>query len=61
MDMTLLTIILTLTPVVTWGWSIALFGGRPSAIEIAGGVATLGGVLLVTASRGGLLGRRPTW
>ena len=55
MDMTLLTIILTLTPVVTWGWSIALFGGRPSAVEVAGGVATLGGVLLVTASRGGLL------
>ena len=59
MDMTLLTIILTLTPVVTWGWSIALFGGRPSAIEIAGGIATLGGVLLVTASRGGLIGDGP--
>ena len=59
MDMTLLTIILTLTPVVTWGWSIALFGGRPSAIEVAGGIATLGGVLLVTASRGGLLRGRP--
>ena len=59
MDMTLLTIILTLTPVVTWGWSMVLFGGRPSAIEIAGGIATLGGVLLVTASRGGLLGHRP--
>ncbi len=59
MDMTLLTIILTLTPVVTWGWSIALFGGRPSAVEVAGGIATLGGVLLVTASRGGLLRGRP--
>jgi O-acetylserine/cysteine efflux transporter len=59
MDMTLLTIILTLTPVVTWAWSIVLFGGRPSAIEVAGGIATLGGVLLVTASRGGLLGRKP--
>ena len=56
MDMTLLTIVLTLTPVVTWAWSIVLFGGRPSAVEIAGGLATLGGVLLVTASRGGLLG-----
>ena len=60
MDMTLLTILLTLTPVVTWVWSIALFGGRPSAIEIAGGIATLGGVLLVTASRGGLLGGAPS-
>lgn len=56
MDMSLLTIILTLTPVVTWVWSIALFGGRPSAVEIAGGIATLGGVLIVTASRAGLLG-----
>lgn len=56
MDMSLLTIILTLTPVVTWVWSIALFGGRPSGIEVAGGIATLGGVLIVTASRAGLLG-----
>ena len=56
LDMSLLTIILTLTPVVTWLWSIMLFGGRPTAVEIAGGVATLAGVLLVTASRAGLLG-----
>ena len=56
LDMSFLTIILTLTPVVTWLWSIALFGGRPTAIEIAGGVATLAGVLLVTACRAGLLG-----
>jgi len=59
MDMTLLTVLLTLTPVVTWVWSIALFGGRPSATEIAGGIATLGGVLLVTASRGDVLGGGP--
>ena len=60
MDMSLLTIILTLTPVVTWVWSVALFGGRPSGIEVAGGIATLGGVLIVTASRAGLLrGARP--
>jgi len=56
LDMSFLTIILTLTPVVTWLWSIAVFGGRPTGIEIAGGVATLAGVLLVTASRAGLLG-----
>ena len=55
MDMSLLTIILTLTPVVTWLWSIALFGGRPTAPEIGGGIATIAGVLLVTASRAGLL------
>jgi drug/metabolite transporter (DMT)-like permease len=56
LDMSLLTIILTLTPVVTWLWSIVLFGGRPTAIEVGGGVATLAGVLLVTASRAGLVG-----
>jgi drug/metabolite transporter (DMT)-like permease len=53
--MSFLTIVLTLTPVVTWLWSIAAFGGRPSATEVAGGLATLAGVLLVTASRAGLL------
>jgi O-acetylserine/cysteine efflux transporter len=55
LDMSFLTIVLTLTPVVTWGWSIVAFGGRPTAVEVAGGVATLAGVLLVTASRAGLL------
>lgn len=59
LDMSLLTIILTLTPVVTWLWSIVAFGGRPTGIEIAGGVATLAGVLLVTASRAGLVGAGP--
>jgi O-acetylserine/cysteine efflux transporter len=57
MDMSALTIILTLAPVVTWLWSMALFGGRPSVAEIAGGLATLAGVLVVTASRAGLLRR----
>ena len=55
MDMSLLTIVLTLTPVVTWLWSMPLFGGRPTAQEIAGGVAVLVGVLVVTVSRA----RRP--
>jgi hypothetical protein len=36
---------------------MAIFGGRPGVVEIAGGVATLTGVLIVTASRAGLLGR----
>jgi drug/metabolite transporter (DMT)-like permease len=57
MDMSVLTIILTLAPVVTWLWSMALFGGRPSVAEIAGGLATLAGVLIVTASRARLLPR----
>jgi drug/metabolite transporter (DMT)-like permease len=51
LDMSVLAIVLTLTPVVTWLWSIALFGSRPSGQEIAGGVATLAGVLVVTSSR----------
>jgi drug/metabolite transporter (DMT)-like permease len=59
MDMSFLTIVLTLTPVVTWIWSILLFGGRPTGIEVAGGIATLAGVLLVTASRAGVIGRAP--
>jgi drug/metabolite transporter (DMT)-like permease len=54
-DMSLLTIVLTLTPVVTWLWSMPLFGGRPTGQEIAGGVAVLVGVLVVTVSRA----RRP--
>ena len=58
LDMSFLTIILTLTPVVTWVWSMALFGGRPTLQEIAGGIATLVGVLVVTSSRAGV-GTRP--
>jgi hypothetical protein len=58
LDMSFLTIILTLTPVVTCLWSIIVFGGRPPATEIGGGIATLAGVLLVTVSRAGL-GQRP--
>jgi drug/metabolite transporter (DMT)-like permease len=55
LDMSFLTIVLTLTPVVTWLWSVLAFGGQPTAIEIGGGLATLAGVLLVTASRAGWL------
>ena len=57
LDMSVLTIALTLSPVVTWLWSIALFGGRPTATEIVGGIAILAGVMIVSASRGGLIGR----
>jgi len=55
LDMSLLTIVLTLTPVVTWGWSMLLFGGRPGGLEILGGAATIVGVVIVTSSRAGLL------
>jgi O-acetylserine/cysteine efflux transporter len=55
LDMSFLAIVLTLTPVVTWLWSVLAFGGQPAATEIGGGLATLIGVLLVTASRAGWL------
>jgi drug/metabolite transporter (DMT)-like permease len=55
LDMSFLAIVLTLTPVVTWLWSVLAFGGQPTATEIGGGLATLVGVLLVTASRAGWL------
>ena len=54
LDMTLHTIILTLSPVVTMLWSFALFGSVPSGRELLGGLAVLAGVALVTGrpSRG---------
>lgn len=57
LDMSLLTIILTLSPVVTMVWSFALFGSRPSAVEVLGGLAILAGVMVVSARRGGYVGR----
>ena len=47
LDMTVLTIALTLSPVVTWLWSVPLFGGRPTGIEIIGGIAIVAGVIIV--------------
>jgi O-acetylserine/cysteine efflux transporter len=55
MDMSLLTIILTLSPIVTVVWSLILFGSRPSLQEMIGGLAILAGVMVVTAKRGGYL------
>ncbi len=54
LDMSLHTILLTLSPVVTMGWSLVLWGSRPSVQELLGGLGILAGVLLVTASRAGL-------
>jgi drug/metabolite transporter (DMT)-like permease len=49
LDMSVLTIALTLSPVVTWVWSIPLFGGWPTGTEILGGVAIVAGVIIVNA------------
>ncbi len=54
LDMSFHTILLTMSPVVTMGWSLLLFGSWPSLQEVVGGMAVLGGVLLVSASRAGL-------
>lgn len=45
------TIILTLSPVITILWSIALFGELPTLQGLIGGVAVLSGVAIITAGR----------
>ncbi len=49
--LSILTIILTLSPVVAILWSMALFGERPSPQSLLGGTAVILGVLLVTMSK----------
>jgi drug/metabolite transporter (DMT)-like permease len=49
--LTILTIILTLSPVITILWSIALFGERPSLQGLLGGTAVILGVIIVTMSK----------
>lgn len=49
--MSLLALVLTLTPVVTIGWSLILFGMQPTAQQLAGGAAVLAGLLIVTTRR----------
>jgi O-acetylserine/cysteine efflux transporter len=49
--LSIFTIILTLSPVITILWSIALFGERPSPQSLLGGAAVILGVILVTASQ----------
>lgn len=50
-QMSLHTIILTLSPVITILWSLVLFGERPTTIGLLGGLAVLCGVAIVTMSR----------
>jgi drug/metabolite transporter (DMT)-like permease len=57
LDRTVLTIALTLSPVVTWLWSIPLFGGRPTPTELVGGVMIVVRVIVVSATGGVLLRR----
>jgi drug/metabolite transporter (DMT)-like permease len=45
------TILLTLSPVITILWSLALFQERPELQGLVGGAAVILGVLIVTANR----------
>jgi len=45
------SLILTLSPVVTILWSLALFGDWPTLLDLVGGAAVLAGVALVTYRR----------
>lgn len=51
MPMSIHTIILTLSPVVTIGWSLLLFREAPSVLGIIGGMLIILGVLLATSRR----------
>ncbi len=51
MSMSIHTIILTLSPVVTILWALALFSETPSQISLIGGALVVGGVALVTLRR----------
>ncbi len=51
LNLSLLTILLTLSPVITIGWSLILFGETPSSQGLLGGTAVIAGVLLVTINR----------
>lgn len=51
LQMSIHTILLTLSPALTILWSLALFGERPSLQGFIGGAIIIGGVLLVTGSR----------
>ena len=51
LDLSILTILLTLSPVITIMWSFILFGVMPSVQGLLGGTAVIAGVLLVTKSR----------
>lgn len=50
--MSLLSIVLTLSPVVAVLWSLALFGTVPTLPQLFGGAAVIGGVLSMTSQRG---------
>lgn len=51
LNLTIHAILLTLSPVITIGWSLILFDERPSWQGLLGGVAVIVGVVIVTVVR----------
>jgi drug/metabolite transporter (DMT)-like permease len=51
MQMSILTIVLTLSPVVAVLWAFILFDTVPTAQQLIGGVGVIGGVFMVTIRR----------
>ncbi len=51
LKITVLTLVLTLSPVVTALYSYVLFDVRPAPQQILGGIAVMAGVLIVTTQR----------
>lgn len=52
LDMSLLSVITTLSPVAAILWAVLLFGTQPTGQQLLGGLAILVGVLVVTLQRG---------
>jgi O-acetylserine/cysteine efflux transporter len=50
-DVSLLTLVLTVSPVVAIAWSLLLYGVLPTPKELIGGAAVLAGLALVTSQR----------
>jgi len=51
LQLSLLAIVLTLSPVATIGWTLLLFGFNPTPQQLLGGAAVIAGVLMVTLGR----------
>jgi drug/metabolite transporter (DMT)-like permease len=48
------TVVLTLSPVITIFWSLLLFGERPTLLSIIGGAAVIAGIAVVSLSQSGM-------
>jgi drug/metabolite transporter (DMT)-like permease len=53
LNMSVLTIVLTLSPIAAITWSFFLFDSRPGLMQILGGLAIIIGVFAVTYKRNG--------